>query len=126
MIFPVLFGYLILLGLTSAYCATVWYASGIWSTYFMTTAQTQLPLITQFTIAPLSLPLVWNMIHWQGPAVLSFLLCLTWGILRNRRLGQSQGHALPMTIHLAWLFFAFFCHVLGILTPMLTIAHVIG
>ncbi len=124
MIFPVLLAYCILFGLTSAYCAAIWYGSGIWSAYFQRAAQTQWPLITQITIAPLPLPIWWTMIHWQAPAVFSFILCFIWGIMRNRKLGHSQGHALPMAVHLAWLLFAILCHLLGILVPMLSVAHV--
>ncbi len=126
MVLPVLLAYLILLGLTSAYCAAVWYASGIWSIYFHQSAEMQLPLITQITIAPLPLPLWWNMIHWQAPAILSFFLCFIWGIMRNRKLREGQGHALPMTVHISWVIFAFFCHLLGILSPMLSISPIAG
>ena len=125
MILPVLLGYALLVALTSIYCGVIWCASAIWSVNYLKTAQADLPLISQVCIAPLPLPLQWTMIHWQALATFSLVVCICWGCVRNNKIGNGQGHAIPISIHIAWLLFAILCHILGILAPMLSVAYVI-
>lgn len=125
MILPILLAYGLLVALTSVYCGVIWYASGIWSVHYLERATTDLPLISKYCIAPLPLPIWWTMIHWQALATLSLAICICWGAIRNNKIGNGQGHAIPIAIHLAWLLFAILCHILGILAPMLSVDYVV-
>ncbi len=125
MILPVLLAYCVLVALTSVYCGVIWYASGIWAVHYQDAGQADLPFLTQVCIAPLPLPIWWTMIHWQSLAALSLIICVCWGCRRNRIIGYGQGHTLPMAVHIAWLLLAILFHILGILSPMLSVAYVI-
>ncbi len=125
MVFSVLFTYFVIFCLTCAYAIVLWFASGIWSLIVKESGEMALPLISQITIAPLPLPLWWTMIHWQAFAFLSLLVCFIWGCSRNKIIRNGQGHVLPMIGHIAWLLLAILLHILGILSPILSIGHVV-
>jgi hypothetical protein len=121
MILPLLLAYVLLAALTTVYCGVLWYASGIWSVHYLKAATTDLSLLSQICIAPLPLPIWWTMVHWQGLALFSLVICIIWGCVRNNKIGNGQGHAIPMVTHISWLLFAILCHILGILAPMLSV-----
>lgn len=119
---PIVFGYSLLTGLTAVYCVLLWYGAGLWWTFFSHSDSSHLPLLSRFCIAPLPLPIPLQMIHWQLMAIFSLLICIHWGIKSSNR---QKDIALPIAMHILWIFFAVCCHLLGALIPMVMIGHII-
>ncbi|MCF6247135.1 MAG: hypothetical protein L3J69_07215 [Desulfobacula sp.] len=122
---PIICGYSLLTGLTVVYCVLLWYGSGIWWSFYSPSDSYHLPLISLLFIAPLPLPIWWQMIHWQIPAVISLFICIRWGVRSAHRQNNDSTHVLPIAMHTLWILFAICCHLLGALIPMLMIGHVI-
>ena len=122
--FSVLLGYSLLTGLTAFYCVLLLYASGLWWSFQISSDSLQIPLFSLITLAPLPVPIWWQMIHWQSLAVLSLSFCMYWGRKRSGRLNED-GCVLPMLMHVIWILFAVCCHMLGAVLPMLSVGTVI-
>ncbi len=122
---PILFGYLLLFGITIVYCILIWYAGNLFSVFIDKPETMRLPLATLLFIMPLPMPFLWAMLHWQLLAVLSLAICFSWGLNRSKFSGGNEGHALPMVIHTAWIIFAVCGHMLGAIVPFLMVGHVI-
>ncbi len=119
-----IYGYSVMVALTTVYCSLVWYAGSLFSVFLKVPVESQ-PLITKLFIAPLPLPFWFGMIHWQLLAVLSLIICTGWGYKRTRNSDSDNGLALPMATHTAWIVFAICCHMLGAVMPMVGIGHII-
>jgi hypothetical protein len=123
---PFIFAYSLLTGLTAVYCFLIWYGAGLWWSFRPAGDSCQLPLMSILCIAPLPLPIWWQMIHWQFFAIFSLLICIRWGIKSARmQKNETAVHALPIIMHTLWIFFAVCCHLLGALIPMIMIGHII-
>ncbi len=122
---PNVYGYSLLTALTAVYCVLLWYGAGLWGVLYSPSEFGRLPLFSLLCIAPLPLPLLWQMIHWQFLAIISLFACINWGVKCARRENSNMGHALPMAVHTSWIVFALSCHLLGALIPMLSVGHAI-
>ena len=103
---PIIFGYSLLTALTAVYCVLLWYGAGLWGVLYSPSEFGSLPLFSLLCIAPLPLPLLWQMIHWQFLAILSLFICIRWGVQRARSAKNDVDISLPMVMHILWIFFA--------------------
>ena len=119
------FTYSLLAGLTAVYCVLLWYGAGIWAIFFINADYGNIPLMSQLCLAPLPLSIWWRMIHWQFPAIISLVFCISWGMRCSRKENNDAGHVLPIVTHILWIFFAICCHLLAAVMPMLAVGHII-
>ena len=120
----VIYSYLLMVATTAVYCLLVWYGGNL-TVLFSPWGGQSPPLFTQLCIVPLPLPVLWNMIHWQTPAVLSLVVCISWGVRKAKRTDGDAELALPMVVHTGWIVFAICCNLLGGIMSMLEIGHVL-
>ena len=122
---PIIFVYSLLTGLTAVYCVLIWYGAGMWWVFINHSDFGRLPLLSLFCLAPLPLPLPWQMIHWQFLAILSLIVCISRGISSSCKKNNDTGHALPIAVHTLWILFVICCHLLAAFMPMVAVGHII-
>lgn len=120
-----IFAYVVGLLATIFYCALAWYAGNFFGFVSGLGEGNPVPGFSRLAIAPLDLPMTWNMIHWQLVAFLSFFISVFLAARYGARGHAADSLTLPLLNHFGVLLLMLLINLVGFVSPMVAVGYVI-
>jgi hypothetical protein len=97
----------------------------MWWIFFNRADFGSLPLLSHIGLAPLPLPIPWQMIHWQLLSICFLFICVTRAVKMSREHRDAADYAPVLILYTVWILFAVCFHLLAAVLPMVSVGHVI-
>jgi hypothetical protein len=97
----------------------------MWGVFFNRTDLGGLPLVSRIGLAPLPLPIPWQMIHWQLLSICFLVLCINHAVKLSREHQNTADYAPVLVLYAVWILFVVCFHLLAAVLPMVSVGHVL-